>query len=167
MAIETLFVISKDILKSKLKLSGASSSDTLTIIDSAIEKVRIGFYDSLGAPRIAQLLAITYAENATTANQLLRTKANQTEISWVRLHLLQELPSLFIDGSSQVDQDWNDEGLTREANYFDTKEQISKLQLEVEQNLVQLAENETERPKLTVSVIEPDTTPDAVGTSIF
>ena len=169
MAVEPLFVADKDTLKSRLRLSGAAQTDALAQIDQAIEDVRVGFYDDaqgLGVSRVTALLAISYEENATTAEALLRTRANNLEVSWVRLLLMRRLPTLFMDASGNSLDVWNEEPLTRKAGRS-LRDEIARLELEVAEGLAYLgAGDDDDVGDLGVVVFEPSTTPDRPGLSI-
>jgi hypothetical protein len=154
------------VLKAALRLSGTASTDSLAILDRAVEKARVGFYDALGASRVSTIVAMTYSENPTTTNGITRAKANQTEVSWVRMLLLQELPSMFVDGGGQVGQTWNEEGLTRDASAFDTETQITRLKNEIDGALQELSTSQ-DSPKMKIKTIGPSTSPNYVGMSLY
>ena len=169
MAIEPLFVVDMDTLKSRLRLTGASQADALAQIDQAVEDVRVGIYDDeqgLGVARVTELLAISYAENAATANELLRTRANNLEVTWVRLFLMRRLPTLFMDASGESLEVWNEEPLVRKAGR-DLRKEIETLAEEVKQGLAYLgAGDENDIGLLGVVVFEPETTPDRPAASL-
>ena len=168
MAIAPLFLADMDTLKSRLRLSGAAQTDALAQIDQAVEDVRVKFYDEeqgLGLTVVTALLAIAYSENATTTEALKRTRANNLEVQWVRLLLLQRLPTIFMDGSAQTLDAWNEEPLTRNGPRGVAKE-IARLEKEIADGLAALLGNDDERGSLTATVFEPAETPDRPGYSI-
>jgi hypothetical protein len=163
-AVAPLFVATKALLLEKLRLSGVpAASDAADIIDQAIEEVRLGFYDRLGDARVTQLLTFLYVENPTTANARMRSRANACEIAWCRRLLRERLPVMFMDGSANINQVWNDEAAFRRAE----QSVFDKLQAEVEAMLLILAGTETEISKVKAAILEPDTPADPPGASIF
>lgn len=169
MAVEPLFVADMDTLKSRLRLSGAAQDDALAQIDQAVEDVRVGFYDDvqgLGVTQVTTLLAIDYAENATTAEDLLRTRANNLEVTWVRLLLMRRMPTLFMDASGSTLDTWNEEPLTRKSGR-DLSAEIKRLESEVAVGLAYLgAGDDDDVGLLGVTVFEPEETPDRPAASI-
>lgn len=156
MPVEPLFISNITTLKAKLRLTGATQPDTAKIIDSAMEAVRIGFFDHLGGDRVAELLAIPYAENALTETALERTKANNVEVSWVRLHLLRTLPSLLMDASGVAQQMWNQENAF--ARTSDTAKEIERLEAEITQKLDELMSDDDEGGTTQVATLGPTST---------
>lgn len=135
MAVEPLFVEDMPALKAAMRLTGAVSPDALAMIDIAVQEVRFGFYKALEADRVAELLAITFAENPTSEDGLLRMLANTVEVAWVKMLLMRAMPVLFMDTSSSTQQIWNQEGLTRNMN---TMAEIKALMASVDQGLIDL-----------------------------
>lgn len=169
MAVEPLFVVDMDTLKSRLRLSDAAASDALAQIDNAVEDVRLGFFDEeqgLGASRVTELLAISFVENATTATALERTRANNLETKWVRLLLLRRLPTLFHDASGQSLDAWNEEPLVRRQGR-DLRDEISRLETEIQQELAALGSGDAGDRGIDAIVFEPEETPDRPGASII
>lgn len=156
MPVEPLFIANLSLLKAKLRLTGATQPDTARIIDSAMEAARIGFFDHLGVDRVSELLAIAYSENALTEAALERTKANNLEVSWVRLHLLRVLPSLLMDASGVSQQMWNQENAF--ARTSDTAKEIERLEAEIAQGLDELASDEDEGGTTQVATLGPTST---------
>lgn len=130
------------VLKTKLRLTAAAQTDTLAMIDRAVEEARIEFIYGLGEARVTAILAIAYAENATTLAALVRTKANNVEVSMVRLRLLRDLPTLFQDASGAQNQDWNE--TSPYSKKSDTALEIARLESEVAAGLDFLAGEEEE-----------------------
>ena len=169
MAVETLFAASTSSLKAALRLSGAAQADSLVIIDQAIQEVRIGFYESLGQARVAEIRTATLVDNPSDSTQIARAKAAQTEIMWVRLLLLRRLPSLFVDGGGNASQVWNEEAMLRPYGKSDQEREIERLLAEVQNNVASLASGGvTEQPQVQVAVIGPASgTVDYMGSSVF
>lgn len=170
MAVEPLFVADMTTLKSRLRLTGAVQADALAQIDQAVEDVRVGFYDDaqgLGVTRVTTLLAIAFVENATTANALLRTRANNLEITWVRLLLMRRMPTLFMDASGSTLDAWNEENLSRTRN-TDLRREIDRLENEVKEGLAYLGDGDDDDVgDVTIMVFEPAETPPRPGASIL
>lgn len=167
MAIEPLFVSSIAALKSGLRLTGATQPDTSAIIDRIVQEVRVGFYDSLGALRISEILAMPVEENPTSASALTRLKAIGVEICWVKLRLLYELPVLFMDSSGQTAQVWNEEGLTRQGAGRDLEDLKEHLQEKVDNGLSELAGGDAPAGKVQAHLLGPETTPPRPRESVF
>lgn len=156
-----LFVPSLDQLKAALRLTGTASHDALAIIDRAVRLARIGFYDRLGTSRVSELLNTAYEESPTSEAGILRLKAAEAEVSWVRMILLREMPVLLMPAQPQVQEIWNQEGLTRSADHFSLEREIGRLQTEIENALADLSAGMAKAKDSTVSggAMEPDTTP--------
>jgi len=137
MSITPLFISSMAVLKARLRLTAAAQSDTLAVLDRAVEETRIEFIYALGESRVTAILAIAYTENATTQAALVRTKANNVEASMVRLRLMRELPSLFMDASGAQNQDWNETSPFARRN--DTDKEIARLESEIAEGLAFLS----------------------------
>lgn len=155
-SINPVFVSDLDTLRSKLRLSGAKQTDALSIINEAIEEVRIGIYDALGVSRVAELQAITYAENPDTADEILRAKANLLESLWCRMILLTRLPQMALDASASLRQAWNEEGLGRDKSGKEITDEIERLQSKIDELIAALLGAVVERSTLNVSTIGPD-----------
>lgn len=155
MAVVPLFFADMATLKSNLRLSNIpTGKDALTIIDQAVQEVRVGFYEKLGAATITTLLATVHVDNPTTTAEVSRARANATEVAWVKLLLICRLPIMFVDGSAHVRESWNDEGLTRRALDSELRKIKALLNQQVEDGLAILGADEDEAG-LSISVIEP------------
>ncbi len=169
--IQPLFVSSMETLKDHLRMTGTSSVESSqTIINQAVEQVRVGFFDCLKAHRVNQIRQVPYRSNASDAKGLLRIKANNTEIAWVRSILMRTLPVLFMDASAATREIWNEEGLTRRASGPDLGKEIERLESQVAQWLDELKTGTATCDAVDtvrVSVIEPDDSPQKPGDSVF
>ena len=168
MAVEPLFVSSMAVLKSRLRLTGSTQADATAQIDKAVEDVRVGFYSEtlgLGASRVTAILAVAFVENATTAAALVRTQANNLEITWVRLLLLRRLPTLFMDASGGAHEQWNDEPFGRNRGR-ELRDEIARLEKELQDGIGALEPDDEAGGILNVVVFEPATTPDRPGASL-
>lgn len=168
MAVAPLFVADMNTLKSRLRMTGSVTTDGLAIIDKAVEDVRVGFYDEaqgLGASLVTDLLAIAFVENATNPTDLKRTRANNLEVTWVRLLLMRRIPMLFMDGSAVSHEVWNEEPLTR-SSQTEIQREVDRLENDLAEGLAALLGETDDQGSLDLIVFEPDTTPDGVGDSI-
>ena len=111
-----VFVADRATLVSRLRLSGVTATDTEQIIDTAMLTARIGFFDNLGADRVAEIQALTVVDaNApNTADEIMRVRAEICEIKWVKMLLLRALPNQFMDSMGGQLQTWNEEGIIRD-----------------------------------------------------
>lgn len=157
--IAPLFVTDMATLKSRLRLSGAAQPDALAVIDECVERVRVGFYDALGVTRITDIKATAYGANATTAAGILRTKAANTEIKWVKACLLRELPTLFMDSSGATQEAWNEEGLTRTRSSKSIETEIKALTQDILAALSDLSGDDDSTSIVQVFNSEPDDEP--------
>jgi hypothetical protein len=115
-------------LRRRLALSGSSQADTLAEINTATIEVNVRLHARLGDALVAEILTTPPLTNPldindppamngpATSKQRQRAMAEQAEVLWVKWILIQELPTLFMDSSFNVDQQWNEEGLTRRTN---------------------------------------------------
>ena len=166
MAIAPLFVASMTALKTSLRLEGAKAAGALATVDDAVRDVRLGFYAELGLTRVAELVALSSEENPDDANSLLRARAEQTEIKWVRLLLKERMPSLLLDGSAIKQQVWNDEGAFAMKALSDRE--IQKLKDEIAGDLEILAGDAEVESRVQAETIGPEAgTVDALGASVW
>lgn len=165
---DPLFVSSRTVLLSRLRLSGTSAyEDAAALIDEALNIARVRFYDCLGETRITDLLAIEPQEAPTTTDGVLRLKAASCEIALVRMHLLRTMPTLFQDGSDNVTELWNEEGLVRRKSAFEITGEIKRLETEVAAWIEELQGEPHECSQVAVSVIEPEQTPARPGGTVW
>jgi len=159
MSVAPLFNADMESLKSKLRLSGAKSNDAQALIETAVQDARVGFYDRLGSSRIAEIVGYGLDNAPTTTNGLLRLKAANTEVKWVRALLIRSMPSLFIDGSQAAAlKAWNEEGLTRNAGQSELNREVERLMTEVDLALAGMETGTPEEGENSVSLIGPDET---------
>jgi hypothetical protein len=168
-----LFVASTEILKSKLRLDGVSATQDSAqpLIEEAILDTRHEFYLSLGSGRITELLAIAFSESPTTGDEYSRVLANTLEVKMVRVRLMRTMPMIFMDGSGELPQIWQDEGAFREASSFDLRAEMDRLQEEIAIDLSILVGDATDSGANRSLVIEPEVAPpgpfDTVRTSLW
>lgn len=121
MAIEPLFIADRATLLAKLRLTGTVSEDANAVIDEVVQKVRLAFYDELGATQVAYLKSITYVENPTTEADVLRAVANSCEVQWCRCWLLTDMPLIFLGTGTAAQEAWNTDGFTQQHAREDRK----------------------------------------------
>lgn len=158
MAVTPVFQ-SREQLEARLRLSKAEQSDTEAHIDKAIKTVRVGFYKSLPATVITALLASGSVENPTSLTEIDRALAEDIEVDWVRKELLCVLPVLFADGAGGVRQQYNEDGLTREADLNSLDALLEKLCDKVETGLEDLGGTLASGTGVRATCIGPATVP--------
>lgn len=171
MSIAPLFVRNLTTLRARLSLSGATQTDTVQAINSAMIEVRARMYARFGADRVDSIVAIDPAvENPSqlvpppeiapqTPDQRLRSIAEEAEVLWIKWILLNELPVLFMDSSFKQDQVWNEEGLTRRAT-AQISDMLDRVKSRLEDLLGFIESDGSEfGGKVRATVIGPDTTP--------
>lgn len=139
MAVEPLFVPSMADLKERLALSGSTQTDTEAELNTATIEVNVRLHARLGEALVAKIVAIPELTDPldpgdppalvapTTADGRLRAMAEQAEVLWIKWILIQELPTLFMDSSFNVDQQWNEEGLTRRTNVANVQDMSDRI----------------------------------------
>lgn len=155
LGVTPLFVESKAVLLSRLRLSGTDATDALSIIDFAIQRVRKGLYGYISRYRIDSILSVPSAINPTSDEDLLRAMAEEVEVLWVRFILLQELPTLFMDSSADTHVIWNQENLTRSSGRISKKE-LDSLWEQILTLLAQIEAGSASPTGDAVSLIGPD-----------
>jgi len=142
MSASPVFVADRATLLTQLRLPESSLSGIDPVVDLAIQRGRVEIYGRLSISRVATLQAIAYAENAATANQLLRLKANLLEVKLVRSLLMRELPMLFMDGSNQSHQAWNEDAFSRNVEASKQKAHLRALTEDIETLFTELEDND-------------------------
>jgi len=163
MAITSLF-IDLDVLKARVGLSNATQADQLAKLNQALQEVRIGFYKSLGAARISQLLAVASSDAPATSSQIDRTLTETTEVNWVKMLLLRSMPSFYM--TAAVGQAWNEENLTQSTDQFAASKEINRLNTEIQSALSSLMGEDEDDGQAVASCIGPLTTQPRPGESI-
>lgn len=133
-----LFIASTAALKAQLRLSGTAQPDGLAMINTAMLEARLYLFRLLGQTLISTLQGYVFTEDATTAEDFARLKANMCELALVRQHLLRTMPVLFMDSSGAKREAWNDEGFTRRAQQSEVAAEIERLQLDIDQWIAEL-----------------------------
>ena len=114
MAVEPLYNV-KSLLLQKLRMGDTSDTQTLKVIDQAIQDVRNEFYRRLTLARALEIAALASVENPTTADEVLRAVANVTEVYWVQYKLVCILPHMSIETQHAIQNSFDDTPLTRDA----------------------------------------------------
>lgn len=139
-----LFVTDTATLKARLRLSDATQSDALAILDEAVLRARVRFFRVLGDTRINQLLAVTFTDTPTTDEQAMRALASVVEVKMVYCTLMRLLPNAFIDSAGGVLRAWNEEAPVRERGVEDLEDEIRRCEREIASDLVALADDSFE-----------------------
>lgn len=161
-----LFSPSMVSLRKALRLSKVSDdSDAISLIDHAVQTTKARFYARLGDERIEAIRAIGYTSTPKTSAEFLRIVAVDTEVKMVRLYLMRTMPMMFMDGGTVV-QSWNEEAAFRETSYLQTRDEIRRLESEIETNLTSLAKAQFSSETGAVEAF-PTTDNDLPGASVF
>jgi hypothetical protein len=166
-----LFAQSNIWLQERLRLSSvpASSTDTLAIFTDAIEDARLAFFRRLGADRVSALLAITDVPAPVTNDENLRCLANRVELWLVKVRLLRDLPSAFMDASGDLQRRWNEEAPFREMPSSDREREIARINEDIEQSMQLLAGTESVGEEFNVYTYDgtPEETPPLPGDTLL
>lgn len=128
--------------------------------------MRLHLFEELGESRVTEILAITYTETPTTADERLRAQAHTVEVDWTRLLLMETMPMLFADGNNDNGQIFHDEAVFRRPAGDQMAEQKSRLWDAIQLGLSRLhASNasDTDRNRVRFGGITPEATPPAPG----
>ena len=168
MAVAPLFIATTAKLLEQLRLSSTTDTDGLAIIDGAIQEVRLGFFDCLTADRVAEILTFASEDNPDTDDKRTRTRAEKTEVMWVRILLITRLPNFFLDSSGNVPQVFNEEGLTREPRRDAKDRELVRLNAELLKSIEILKGTDacTIENEVRATTFEPDVVPDRPFQSI-
>lgn len=168
MAVEPLFITPKSKLLEQLRLSSTTDEDGLAIIDGAIQEVRLGFFDCLTNDRVTKILTFVSVDNPDTDDKRTRTRAEKTEVMWVRILLITRLPNFFLDSSGNLPQVFNEEGLTREPRRDAKDRELLRLNAELLKSIEILKGTEacTIENEVRAITYEPDKVPDRPFASI-
>jgi hypothetical protein len=162
---QPLFHPSKPYLLKALKLSKVSSrNDTTSQIDEAISVSRQRLFSSLGSANVTTLLSYPYNTTPVTQEEYARATACSVEIKMVRLELLRVMPTLFMDGTSAVQQ-WQEDAAFRESSYLQIRDEIRRLENDIQQGLAFLVSGIQTIGD--AEVISPAGTPISPGGTIF
>ena len=171
MATAPLFVANLATLKAQLRLSGLdATADSASMLNRAILTVRLNFMRHLGAARVTEIVALAFSESPVSENEITRAVANVTETDWVRYELMAVLPTLFQDSSGSAQDIWNHEAPFRRQGQSDIARMREELMSEIEQNLIQLAGDESLGEEDSIAqggVIDPEEDPPQPFGSIF
>jgi len=139
MAVEALFNASYDDLLKRARIESANDEQTVALVNMSVSEVRIGFYKTLGATRVSEIIGYALVDNPSTEEQILRADAANIEALWLTYLLLPRLPTTFMAGGHTVNQEWNEEPLTRDAE--SSQEYLDKLKEQIDSGLSDLVED--------------------------
>lgn len=141
-ASKPLFIEDTTTLLDLLKLNQLEEEgSTLQIAEDVIRDVTVAFHRRLGKARVDVLKALTFTDPPVTDNDFLAVLARITERKWVKLKLMEELPTYFANPNNQTNV------YNEEAPYLEDTTSIfkvmKKLEAEIEENLQFLAGEES------------------------
>lgn len=165
--VQPLFAPTREFLVRALKLSQVpQENDGYTQIDTAVQTIRMRFYQQLGTTRVTELSNLPYTANATSTAEQMRALAVSTEIKWVRHELMRTMPTLFKAGTSLI-QSWDAEAGFRENTYLSMRDELKRLESEIQEALVVLSKQDLTFPgSLSASAVGPET-PAKPGDTVF
>lgn len=102
-------------LLNRIRMATVSDPQVLSVVNMAITEVRLAFYNALGSSRALEIAAYTASDTPTTTEQILKGIAQVAEALWVTALLVDQLPYMVLDNSSNVRDEFNDEPLTRDS----------------------------------------------------
>lgn len=167
LTISPLFVPSMEVLKEKTRLSGIPDDEGADrILEQATMRVRREFFNRLGGTIISEILDYPRTGTPTTLNERKRSLAEDIEIAWVRYYLLRDLPVHFLDGSSSIQQSWNEEGLSRRLTLREMQSLRSNLLAFCVEGIYELAHGKFDGSSIRADSIGPTVRPQLPGSSI-
>jgi len=63
MAVEALFNASYDDLLKRARIESANDEQTVALVNMSVSEVRIGFYKTLGATRVSEIIGYALVDN--------------------------------------------------------------------------------------------------------
>jgi len=139
--VEPLFQ-SRDFLLKSVRMETTTEVQTLALINMAITDVRLEIFTSLGASRAMEIAGYTSEENPTSTNGILKARAQITEAYMVTYKLVALLPTFFMENYSKVNEEFNDEPLTRDASAVRAFQDTLKKTIDTNLNLLKEPEEE-------------------------
>lgn len=115
MAVEPLYN-DKTLMLQRLRMSETTDTDTKVLMDQAIADVRLEFFRRLTLDRAMYIHALPSVENPTTADGVLRSRAEVAEVYWVMYKLVCIMPVMYIETQYAIRNDFNDVPLVRDAD---------------------------------------------------
>lgn len=165
---DPLFVQDVATLKKKVRLSnlGAEKIDATSILDDAMIRARVRFWQRLGEQRVNYLAAILPTSNPTTGDQILRALAETTEVALVRVELAHTLPLSWMDASGDQNKRWNEEAPFREMA---SDKVIEALEAQIERDMSTLSGEEALGSQTTISWVDstPQCAPPRPGDTLY
>jgi len=159
-----LFIENTTTLLDLLKLNQLEGEgSTLHIVEDVIRDVTVAFHRRLGKARVDVLKAITFVDPPVSDNDFLAVLARITERKWVKLKLMEELPTLFANPNNQTNV------YNEDAPYLEDTGSIfkvmKKLDAEIEENLQFLDGEDSAGSELSIKAFtsEPAVTPPLPG----
>lgn len=122
------------------------------MVSDAVQKARLAFYDRLGTSRVGAISGYDRESPPTTANGLVRAKAEMCELLLIRRDLLRSMPTFLLDPTASREV-WNEEGLLRGRSTKEVQAEIESLTVEIEGYLASLGGDTDSAGGINVSVI--------------
>ena len=168
MAVTPYFVADMDTMKSNLRLTNVvDTEDANTIMVRGVEQARGDIFTRLGVSLAVQWAGVSYVENPTTEQAVLRMLANTLEVDLVLCHLVVSLPNFFMDDSGGTQEAYNDEAAFRKRSSEERREMCAKLNTEIDEIIALLKGDKAlgNAARINVTTIEPDEDPPTMGES--
>lgn len=147
MSVEPLY-IARSVLISRLRMTDTSDTDTLAVIDQAIQDVRQEFYRRLTLERALEIKAITSVDNPITAEDNYRSVADVTDYYWILSKLLCILPTMFIETAHAIQNAFDDIPITRDSRFLAQMQDCLKNAIETNLGMLELpADRNTGSPR--------------------
>ena len=115
MAVEPLYNESRDSLLSRVRVATADDEQTVSLVDQAIQEVRLGLFSRLGKERPKTIAGYAWSDNPDTDEEVLRVQAAAVEANWLTYLLAKRLPTLLMADEANTRDRWNEEPLTRDS----------------------------------------------------
>lgn len=167
-----VFSGTREDLKKILRLTHVQPGDpTDSVLDEAIENARAGFIRRLGISRVTEIASYALVEDPQTENEGLRFVARNCERLWVRHHLLLLLSARTLEGSGDVQQNWDYEGFLRSTSSEDRIKLLTSMLDEVARMLDRMEAPSSiaigGESKVNATVFTPETMPPLPYQSAF
>lgn len=144
MPVAPLFSADMAALKLDLRLQGLrSGSEGEAILNRVTSAARVFIYQRLGLSKVAEMVALTEADNPTTAEEIRRKAATLLEVEVVRCDLLDIMPVMLADASGDAFETYNDEGVWRQIEPEEREEVLARCKARIEE-LIELIIGEDE-----------------------
>jgi hypothetical protein len=163
-----LFNASTAILVKRLRLTGVAAGRAAeALILEGMLRARLAFYRRLGAARVAALVAVAYEENPDSADEVIRALANTVEVKLVHVHLLDTMPTMFMDGSGKSQEIWNEEAPFRQGQTPESTKVRLREEIEADMAVLALETELGDEGNWQITNNEPEEDPPFPGDTAF